>query len=86
MDSQVMEKRKTDREAMEESRKAPGVIHVPAAEIPVARTVDVLVLGSGPAGVSAAITAGREGAKTLLVESCGNVGGIATEGLMSHWT
>lgn len=24
--------------------------------------------------------------KTLLVESCGNVGGIATEGLMSHWT
>ncbi len=62
------------------------VICVPAAEIPVVRTVDVLVLGSGPAGVSAAITAGREGAKTLLVESCGNVGGIATEGLMSHWT
>lgn len=86
MDSQVMEKRKTDREVMEESRTAAKVIHVPAAEIPVARTVDVLVLGSGPAGVSAAITAGREGAKTLLVESCGNVGGIATEGLMSHWT
>ena len=61
-------------------------ICVPAQEIPVVREVDVLVLGSGPAGVSAAIMAGREGMDTLLVESCGNVGGIATEGLMSHWT
>ena len=71
---------------MKNERKTMGVYRVPAAEIPVTRTVDVLVLGSGPAGVSAAITAGREGAKTLLVEACGNVGGIATEGLMSHWT
>lgn len=63
-----------------------GVLRVPEAELPVARMVDVLVLGAGPAGVSAAVSAGREGAKTLLAESCGNVGGIATEGLMSHWT
>ena len=37
-------------------------------------------------GISAAITAGREGMKTLLVEQGGDVGGIATAGLMSHWT
>lgn len=58
----------------------------PAREVPVVDEVDVLVLGSGPAGVSAAIQAGREGMKTLLVEQCGDVGGISTAGLMSHWT
>lgn len=80
------EKQEEKQAEKQEEKQAAVYIRVPAAEIPVAKTVDVLVLGSGPAGVSAAITAGREGAKTLLVESCGNVGGIATEGLMSHWT
>ena len=47
---------------------------------------DVLVVGSGPAGVAAAITAGRYGAKTLLIESLGRVGGISTSGMMSHFT
>ena len=47
---------------------------------------DVIVVGSGPAGISAAINAGRSGAKTLLIESLGRVGGIATSGYMSHWT
>lgn len=55
-------------------------------QIPVAKEVDVLVLGAGPAGVSAAICAAREGAFVLLVEQTGDVGGIATAGLMSHWT
>lgn len=49
-------------------------------------TYDVIVVGSGPAGVSAAIMAGRGGAKTLLIESCGRVGGISTSGMMSHFT
>ena len=47
---------------------------------------DVIVVGSGPAGVSAAISAGRCGAKTLLIESLGRVGGISTAGMMSHFT
>lgn len=55
-------------------------------ELPVWEKTDVLVAGAGPAGVSAAITAAREGASVILVEQSGNVGGIATEGLMSHWT
>ena len=58
----------------------------PAREIPVADEADVLVLGGGPAGVSAAICAAREGMKTLLIEQSGDVGGVATTGLMSHWT
>ena len=58
----------------------------PAKEIPVAAQVDVLVLGAGPAGVSAAVCAARQGADTMLIEQSGEVGGISTAGLMSHWT
>lgn len=47
---------------------------------------DVLVLGSGPAGFAAAYTAAKSGAKVILVEQSGDVGGISTSGLMSHWT
>lgn len=57
-----------------------------AREIPVVDEVDVLVLGAGPAGFSAAVCAAREGAKTMLIEQSGDVGGMATIGLMSHWT
>ena len=47
---------------------------------------DVLVLGSGPSGFAAAYTAAKNGAKVVLVEKNGEVGGISTSGLMSHWT
>lgn len=57
----------------------------PSKEIPVKAEVDVLVIGSGPAGFAAAVSAARKGAKTMLVEQANVVGGIATAGLMSHW-
>ena len=47
---------------------------------------DVIVVGAGPAGVAAAVSAGRNGAKTLLIESLGRVGGVSTAGMMSHFT
>ena len=47
---------------------------------------DVLVLGSGPSGFAAAYSAAKNGAKVILVEQSGDVGGISTSGLMSHWT
>lgn len=49
-------------------------------------SVDVLVAGGGPAGFGAAIAAGRLGAKTLLIEQSGCIGGMSTSGLMSHFT
>lgn len=58
----------------------------PAREIPVAGEYDVVVAGAGPAGFAAAVCAARQGAKTLLVEQAGQPGGVATTGLMSHWT
>lgn len=41
---------------------------------------DVVVIGGGPSGVNAAIAAAREGAKTLLVERYGYLGGMLTNG------
>ena len=59
-----------------------GVLREPAREIPVAGECDVLVAGGGPAGIAAAIGAARNGAKTILLESKGTVGGIWTNGLL----
>lgn len=47
----------------------------------VRRRQEVVVAGGGPAGVGAAIAAARTGARTLLVEESGYVGGNATIGL-----
>ncbi len=42
---------------------------------------EIAVIGAGPAGLSAAITAAREGRKVLLLEKNGYLGGNATLGL-----
>src|SRR5215510_9559347 len=53
-------------------------------EIPV-EEVDVLVAGGGPAGSAAAVCAGRLGAKVLLVEATGCLGGMGTAGLVASF-
>ena len=54
----------------------------PARKTPVIAKADVVVCGGGPSGVMAAIAAARNGAKTLLVEKYGFLGGMATAGLV----
>lgn len=44
---------------------------------------DVVVLGGGPAGVCAAMEAAQNGARVLLAEATGMLGGMATIGLVS---
>lgn len=39
---------------------------------------EVLVVGGGPAGIGAALGAARTGSKTLLIDSCGFFGGVAS--------
>ncbi|GHU89652.1 membrane protein [Bacteroidia bacterium] len=46
---------------------------------------DVIVIGGGPSGCTAAISAAREGAKTLLIEAMGQLGGMGTAGLVPAW-
>jgi hypothetical protein len=52
-------------------------------DVPVEDDYDVLVAGGGPAGSAAAICAARLGAKVLLVEATGCLGGMGTSGLVS---
>ena len=53
---------------------------------PIIFSTDILVCGGGPAGVGAAVRAGRMGADVTIIESLDCLGGIATAGIMSHWT
>ena len=49
---------------------------------------EVVVVGGGLGGVAAAVTAAQQGARTLLVEESGLLGGVATNGLItcfSQW-
>lgn len=55
----------------------------PAQELPVLYDVDVLVVGGGTAGVTAAVAAARAGAKTLVIERMGTLGGTPTTNLMA---
>jgi len=52
-------------------------------DIPVADEVDVIVAGAGVAGVTAAIAAAREGARTVLVDRFGFLGGNMGPGMFS---
>jgi hypothetical protein len=57
-------------------------VTLPGAQIPVIARPDVLVVGGGSAGLSAAVAAARNGAEVLLVERFSYLGGLATGGLI----
>jgi len=91
----VTQKDKTTGKLLDGSQAVPcklgesGVVR-PSAVVPTISETDVLVVGGGPAGCVAAISAARAGAKTTLVERYGHFGGLATGGLvvhiLGHWT
>src|SRR6202167_2666551 len=58
--------------------KSPHKILEPVREIDVVHETDVLVVGSGPSGLAAAIGAARAGANVALVERFGCFGGNIT--------
>lgn len=60
-----------------------GLLSEPARNTPIVNDSDVVVCGGGPAGIAAAISAARQGAKTTLIEMHGCLGGIWTSGLLS---
>jgi hypothetical protein len=65
---------------MAERAKAAKTIHEAARDINVYHEADVVVVGGGPGGIGAAVSAARSGAKTILVERYGHLGGMASGG------
>jgi len=70
--------------AAEEQSVANGKwVREQVKKTPIVREVDVLVVGGGSAGVSAAIAAARMGVSTLIVEFFGSLGGNGSNGMVS---
>jgi hypothetical protein len=57
----------------------------PARALPVYGEFDVVVIGGGPAGLAASVSAARHGARTLLVERYGFLGGMGTAGGVTNF-
>jgi hypothetical protein len=55
----------------------PSIVE-PSRKTPVWGDYEVVVLGGGPAGITAALAAGRKGRKTILIEGYGFLGGAGT--------
>ena len=52
-------------------------------KVPVIDNYDVIVCGGGPSGIIAAVASARNGARTLLIERYGFVGGMASSALVT---
>ena len=60
----------------------PDFLNEPPRRTPVIAETDVLVVGGGAAGMAAAVAAARMGARAMLVERYGSLGGLASNGLI----
>ena len=57
----------------------------PARQLPIFGEFDVVVVGGGPAGIAASWSAAKHGAKVLLVERYGFLGGMGTAGGVTNF-
>jgi len=63
-----------------------GEINYTSTEPAISGEMDVIVAGGGVSGIAAAIGAARAGARTLLIERMGFLGGVASAALMTSMT
>ena len=62
-----------------------NILTEPARTLPVYGEFDVVVIGGGPAGLAASVSAAKRGARTLLVERYGFLGGMGTAGGVTNF-
>ena len=63
------------------SNHSPASVVSPASQVPVVHEADVIVAGAGIAGIFAALSSARHGARTVLIDRYGSVGGNYGPGL-----
>jgi Heterodisulfide reductase, subunit A and related polyferredoxins len=57
----------------------------PERKLEISAETEVLVLGGGPSGITAAVASARTGAKTLLLERYGFLGGMGTAAMVTNF-
>ena len=67
----------------ERFRPTVKTVQEAAREVDVISEADVIVVGGGPGGFAAAVAAARTGARTILLERYGHLGGMSTGGLVN---
>src|SRR5215475_783171 len=60
----------------------PQFVSEPGGQVPVAAVSDLVVVGGGPAGISAAIAGARNGLSVTLLERYPYLGGLASGGMV----
>jgi len=70
--------------ARQVEKAVAGRFHEEARDLPLVEDADVIVCGAGPAGIAAAVTAARAGAKVRCFEWRGCLGGVWTAGLLGY--
>lgn len=78
-----IESKKSITEPLVTSQKlSANFVTEPQREIPVFANTDVLVIGGGPSGTAAAISASKAGAEVWLIERYNHLGGLWTGGMV----
>ena len=62
-----------------------AMIIEPSRETEVVAETEILILGGGPAGIAAATAAARTGARTILLEKYGFLGGMGTAAMVTNF-
>ena len=57
----------------------------PSREIELAAETEILIIGGGPAGIAAATAAARCGARVMLLEKYGFLGGMGTAAMVTNF-
>jgi len=62
--------------------KSEDWVRTEAGQVPVVKRADLVVVGGGPAGISAAVAGARNGLSTVLLERYPYLGGLASGGMV----